>query len=75
MNLWHDWLYAPLLNVLIYLYNGIAGQSLGVAVVFLTVLLRLALLPFTVASVRNESFYEKMNKKVAFTAIDNLIKK
>ncbi len=64
MNLWHDWLYAPLLNVLIYLYNGIAGQSLGVAVVFLTVLLRLALLPFTVASVRNESFYEKMNKKV-----------
>jgi YidC/Oxa1 family membrane protein insertase len=64
MNIWHDFLYAPLLNVLIYLYNGIAGQNLGVAVIFLTIALRIALLPFTVASVRNEEVYEQMNKKV-----------
>ena len=64
MNIWNDWLYAPLLNALIYLYNGIAGQNLGMAVIFLTIVLRFALLPFTVASVRNEAFYEKMDEKV-----------
>lgn len=64
MNIWQDLLYTPLLNVLIYLYNGIAGQNLGMAVVFLTLILRLVLLPFTVTSVRNEAFYEKLDKKV-----------
>lgn len=64
MLIWNDWLYAPLLNALIYLYNGIAGQNLGVAVIFLTIILRIALLPFTVASVRNEGFYEKLDEQV-----------
>ena len=64
MNIWNDLLYTPLLNVLIYLYNGIAGQNLGLAVIFLTIALRLVLLPFTAASVRNEAFYEKLDKKV-----------
>ena len=39
-HLWHDFLYTPLLNVLMYLYGGPAEENLGLAVVMLTVMLR-----------------------------------
>ena len=41
---WHDYLYTPLLNFLIFLYSGPAFGNLGVAVIELTVLLRTVLL-------------------------------
>lgn len=63
-TLWHDYLYTPLLNVLFYLYEGPAGGNLGIAIIELTVLLRLALLPFTLVSERNRARFEKLNKKI-----------
>ncbi len=67
-SFWHDYLYTPLLNVLIFLYSGPASENLGVAVIMLTVLLRVALLPFTVLDERNRFRYEKLNRK--FEAIE-----
>jgi membrane protein insertase Oxa1/YidC/SpoIIIJ len=61
---WHDDLYTPLLNVLIYLYTGPAMSNLGLAVVELTVLLRIALLPFTLVDERSRYLYEKLDKKI-----------
>jgi YidC/Oxa1 family membrane protein insertase len=61
---WHDFLYTPLLNFLIFLYNGPAFGNLGVAIVQLTVLLRAALLPFTIVEERNRYRYEKLNRKI-----------
>lgn len=61
---WHDNLYTPLLNFLFFLYSGPAFNNLGVAIIELTVLLRLALLPFTVLEERNRFRYEKLNRKI-----------
>jgi YidC/Oxa1 family membrane protein insertase len=61
---WHDWLYNPLLNVLIWLYQGPAMESLGLAVVMLTVVLRLALLPLSVVDERNRLRYERLNRRI-----------
>lgn len=61
---WHDWLYVPLLNFLMVLYNGPAFNNLGLAVVYLTVCLRLALLPFSIISERNSFKYEKLNEAI-----------
>ena|SRR5687767_7513267 len=61
---WHDYLYTPLLNVLFFLYSGPAFGNLGVAIVELTVMLRFALLPFTVLEERSRFRYEKLNKKI-----------
>ncbi|HTM69124.1 MAG TPA: YidC/Oxa1 family membrane protein insertase [Candidatus Binatia bacterium] len=61
---WHDYLYNPLLNVLFFLYSGPAFGNLGVAVIELTVLLRVALLPFTILEERSRFRYEKLNKKI-----------
>ncbi len=67
-SFWHDFLYTPLLNVLIFLYSGPAAENLGVAVIMLTILLRVVLLPFTILDERNRFRYEKLNKK--FEAIE-----
>jgi membrane protein insertase Oxa1/YidC/SpoIIIJ len=63
---WHDFLYQPLFNFLIWLYNGMAGQNLGWAIVYLTIALRIVLLPFTIVGERNKAknmaLYEEVKR-------------
>ncbi|MBI2099414.1 YidC/Oxa1 family membrane protein insertase [Candidatus Uhrbacteria bacterium] len=65
MFIWHNFLYLPLLNFLIYLYNGLAGGSLAVAVIFLTVILRVLLLPLSIASEKSKDKYAKIESQIA----------
>jgi len=51
--MWHTYLYQPLFNFLIYIYNNWSGENLGWAIVYLTVILRVVLLPFTIINERN----------------------
>lgn len=53
LALWNEFLYRPLFNLLIFIYNNWTGMNLGWAVVVLTILLRLALLPFSLLNERN----------------------
>ena len=69
---WHDYLFTPLLNVLIYFYNTIAFENLGLAVVYMTVWLRIVLIPFSIISERNGFKYEKIQDD--FTAIQKEFK-
>lgn len=64
-NLWHTYLYDPLLNLLIFLYNGSANRSLGLALIEFTVLIRVFLLPFTVLSLRASARFDRLRRKVA----------
>lgn len=64
ISFWQLYLYQPLVNFLIYLYNTIADQNLGFAVVYLTVSLRVALLPFSILSERNKVVYKKMEEQI-----------
>lgn len=43
----NEFLYRPLLNLLIWLYQVIPGGDLGLSIVVLTILIRVLLLPFT----------------------------
>ncbi len=63
-TIWHDFLYTPLLNVLIWLYNVPAFGNLGVAIIYLTIFIRIILLPFTVVSERSKILYEKLSQKI-----------
>lgn len=47
---WYTFLYQPVFNLLIYLYNTQSAENLGWAIVILTVLLRIVLLPFTLVT-------------------------
>ena len=61
---WHDYLYTPLLNFLIFLYNGPALGNLGLAVIELTVLLRVVLLPLTILDERSRAQYERLSRRI-----------
>src|SRR3989339_78156 len=52
--IWNDLLYQPLFNVLIWFYNNYAHQNLGWAVVYLTIFLRIILLPLAFVGERNK---------------------
>ncbi|MDO8499417.1 MAG: YidC/Oxa1 family membrane protein insertase [bacterium] len=51
--IWTVFLYQPVFNALIWIYSNFAGKNMGWAVVWLTVGLRIILLPLTIASERN----------------------
>lgn len=62
--LWDLYLFQPLVNALVYFYNTSAHQNLGWAVVYLTVALRVVLLPFSILSERNQLRYAEMQEKI-----------
>ncbi len=61
---WHDWLYAPLLNLLVYLYSAVGADSLGTAVIALTLVVRIGLLPLSVLSERSALAYDLLQEKI-----------
>lgn len=50
---WYSYLYQPLFNALIWIYGGIADKNMGWAVIWMTIFLRVFLLPLTIISERN----------------------
>src|SRR3989339_1459456 len=62
-NFWYFGLYQPLFNVLIWLYAHVANGNLGWAVIWLTVFLRIVLLPLTIISERNAWREEKAEEE------------
>lgn len=61
---WNEYLFRPVFNILIYFYNEFTSYNLGVAVIYLTILLRLILLPFSIISIWKQNFYKKLSKDI-----------
>ncbi|PIR03864.1 MAG: hypothetical protein COV59_04325 [Candidatus Magasanikbacteria bacterium CG11_big_fil_rev_8_21_14_0_20_39_34] len=53
-SIWNDFLFRPLFNFLFYAYNNWTEQNLGWAVIYVTILLRMFLLPLTLIMERNK---------------------
>ena len=63
-NLWFTIFVYPPLNAMVMLYETVAFGNLGVAVIELTIILRLVLFPFTIISERNEAKYERIEAEM-----------
>lgn len=63
-NLYHILLYQPLLNALIFFYQTIAFKDLGLAIIFLTVLIRIILFPIFSKSVRHQMLMQELQPKI-----------
>lgn len=60
LALYHEIIYRPLLNILIYFYNVIPPHDLGIVIILLTVLIRLALWP---------TFHKQMKAQKSMNAL------
>lgn len=63
-SIWHDFLYQPGFNALIWMYNNWTDLNLGWAVIYMTVLIRMALLPFTLLNERNRIKNQELAQEI-----------
>jgi len=64
VNIWNTILYQPLLNFLILLYIALPGHDFGMAVIILTVIVRLILLPSSLKSVKSQRILNRLQPKI-----------
>jgi len=64
LSLYNTILYQPFLNVLIFLYNTIAFNDLGLAIIFLTILMRLILFPLFHKSARHQTIMQRLQPEL-----------
>ena len=63
--IWNDILYRPVFNGLIWIYNNWTDHNLGWAIVYLAVLSRLVLLPFTMVNEKAKADNRELQKELA----------
>ena len=63
--MFHTYLYQPLFNGLIYLYNTVAFGDLGVAIILLTLVIRILLFPLFYKGFKNQTLMQKIQPEIA----------
>ena len=56
--------YQPVLNLLVFLYNIVPGNDLGVAILLLTIIIKLLLLPLSKASIKSQKALQELQPKI-----------
>ena len=64
ITLYNEILHKPLLNALIFFYNTIAFEDLGVAIILLTVLIRMILYPLFQKGIRHQTAMQRLQPKI-----------
>ncbi|MBU0646534.1 YidC/Oxa1 family membrane protein insertase [Patescibacteria group bacterium] len=64
MDLFHTYLYQPIFNLLIWLYNVIPGADLGFAIIALTVVIKTLLWPLSHASLKSQKRMQDLQPKL-----------
>lgn len=54
----------PILNILVWLYNVVPGNELGIAIILLTILVKAILYPFTMAQIKQQRALQSLQPKV-----------
>lgn len=65
--LWYDLLYKPLYNLLIFFYTISPGLDMGLGIIFLTIFIRLLLLPLSIRGARAEYRLERIHPLIEQT--------
>lgn len=63
-HLYHEVIYRPILNLLVYLYNVIPGHDIGAVIVLVTVVVRLILAPFMHKSLKSQKAMNALQPKL-----------
>lgn len=62
--LYNEILFRPILNLLIWFYNVLPGNDLGLAIIVLTVLIKAILYPFTSAQLKQQKEMQELQPKI-----------
>jgi YidC/Oxa1 family membrane protein insertase len=56
--------YQPILNLLVFIYDIVPGQDLGIAIVLLTIVIKILLLPLSKQSIKSQKALQDLQPKV-----------
>lgn len=62
--LFQEIFYRPILNFLVFLYNVIPGHDLGVAIILLTIVIKLVLHPLSLKSLKSQKELQEVQPKI-----------
>lgn len=62
--IFHVIFYQPILNLLVFLYNIIPGHDIGLAIIVMTVIIKLALLPLSKQAIRSQKSLQNLQPKI-----------
>ncbi|MCL5004714.1 MAG: YidC/Oxa1 family membrane protein insertase [Patescibacteria group bacterium] len=63
-NLFNKFLYAPLLSALVFLYENIPGHDLGIAIIVLTIAIRIVLLPLFYKGAKDQAIMQRLAPRI-----------
>lgn len=64
IHLYNTLLYEPIFNLLVYLYNTIALHDIGIAIIIITILIKLILYPLSVKSIKAQKALQDLQPKM-----------
>ena len=64
MEIFHIVLYQPIYNLLIFLYAVVPGQDIGIAIILLTIIIKLVLYPFSLKSLKSQRALAEIQPKI-----------
>lgn len=64
VNIFNTFVYQPILDVLVFIYNNLAFHDLGFAIILLTILVRVVLFPIFHKSTRNQTQLQRLQPKI-----------
>ncbi len=64
LALYHQFIYAPLLNLLVWGYNSLPGHDVGVVIIVITILVRLLLAPTMHKQIKSQHAMTKLQPKL-----------
>ena len=63
-GLFHKYLYEPILSVLVFIYEHIAFEDLGLAIIILTIFVRIVLFPLFYKSAKDQTIMRELQPKI-----------
>ena len=63
-HMFQTFLYQPIFNLLIWLYNIVPGNDLGLAIIALTIIIKLILLPLTKQQIKSQKALQNLQPKI-----------
>ena len=64
IQLFNIFLYQPILNVLVFIYNFVPGHDLGVAIIIITILIKLIFYPFSLKAIKSQKALQDIQPKI-----------
>lgn len=64
LYLFQEIFYRPILNCLIFLYNNVPGNDLGIAIILLTIIIKIILHPLSIKSLKSQKELQDITPKI-----------